>query len=227
MRHVHLKECISTQEEVKKVLRETKGDYLVSTDLQTAGIGRQGSKWVHFNQALAFSFTLEPNEELTLTPLEIGVLLARFFKPHVLLKWPNDLLNQEKAKVGGILCQIVDKKIVVGIGLNLQVDGEKVLESFPYPVSSIFSDDHSKLESNIKETLPAEIVRFIKSNRLNAKEVREDFMKWCLHKNQNVLIQNNDSSNKGKFVGIGDLGEALLESEGKVEKILTGSLRFS
>lgn len=226
MRHVHLKECISTQEEVKSALKKAPGDYLVSTDLQTGGIGRQGSQWIHFSKALAFSFTLTPNEELTLTPLEIGVLLAQFFKPKILLKWPNDLLNENKAKVGGILCQIVDKKIVVGIGLNLKIDKEHQENTFPYPVSALFQSSEN-LKENIMKELPLEIFEYIKTNRLKPTEVREEFMRSCLHKNQDVIIHNNESITKGKFVGLGSLGEALIENEGVTEKVLTGSLRFN
>jgi BirA family biotin operon repressor/biotin-[acetyl-CoA-carboxylase] ligase len=226
MHHVHLKECISTQEEVKKALKEAPGDYLISTDLQTGGIGRQGAKWLHFSKALAFSFTLTPNEELTLTPLEIGVLLARFFKPKVLLKWPNDLLDKNKAKVGGILCQIVGKKIVVGVGLNLILDQENKTQQFPYPVSSIF-ESKEELKENILKDLPYEIVKFIKDNRLNPSTVRDEFMNWCLHKNQNVFIHNTESITEGRFIGIGKLGEALLDKEGTTIKVLTGSLRFN
>lgn len=224
MHQIHLKECTSTQEEVKRLLKENPGDYLISTDSQVAGIGRQGSQWIHFEDALAFSFTLKANEELTLTPLEIGCLLAIYFKPKVHLKWPNDLLDKDGAKIGGILCQIVNDRIVVGIGLNLK--NKKEESHFPYPVSSLF-DEHEVLDINIKESLPIKIVDFILKNRQSPSLVRENFLNNCVHKNKEVTITNNDRVDSGTFIGIGQKGEALIEDKGSTQKVLTGSLRFS
>ncbi len=225
MHHIHLKETASTQQAIKEAMTRGSQDLLVSTDHQSHGFGRQGAPWSHFDEALAFSFTLEPNETLTLTPLEIGILLAKFFKPNVLLKWPNDLLNNRNEKTGGILCQLVGEKIVVGIGINL-ISGKKE-KSFDYPVGSLFKE-RSQLKGNYKKLLPFEIVEHIKKNRLSSEETREIFFNYCAHRNQNVEIINGSQSISGKFVGIGENGEALLENDqGKISKHLTGSLRFN
>ncbi len=223
MHHVHLKECPSTQDEVKRAIAKNPGEYLISTDFQNQGVGRQGSKWIHFSDALAFSFTLKPNQEITLTPLEIGILLAKFFSPRVLIKWPNDLLNEKDEKIGGILCQLVNKQIIVGIGLNLKLKEEDEC-NFPYPVNAIFNDEN--LESDIKKNLPPKIVEFILANRLTPDQVHKEFNQYCSHLNKEVTISNNSDSKNGKFIGISPIGEALLDNDTEVCKVLSGTLRF-
>jgi BirA family biotin operon repressor/biotin-[acetyl-CoA-carboxylase] ligase len=224
MHHIHLSQTSSTQEEVKRALKQGSGDYLVSTDKQMAGVGRQGSEWHQFENALAFSFTLKPNETLTLTPLEIGVHLAKFFSPKLKLKWPNDLLSHEGEKVGGILCQLVGEIIVVGIGINLKMP--TTIPAFPYQVSSLFNSDEI-IDPNIKKELPLKIVNYILNNRLSSRNVRNEFIKSCVHINKKVTILNNENQVMGKFIGIGENGEALLETgDNHREKILTGSLRY-
>ncbi len=224
MHHIHLSQTSSTQEEVKRALKQGSGDYLVSTDKQTAGVGRQGSEWHQFENALAFSFTLKPNETLTLTPLEIGVHLAKIFSPKLKLKWPNDLLSHEGEKVGGILCQLVGETIVVGIGINLKMPS--TVPPFPYQVSSLFNSDEI-IDPNIKKELPLKIVNYILNNRLSSENVRSEFIKSCVHINKEVTILNNENQVMGKFIGIGENGEALLESgDNHREKVLTGSLRY-
>lgn len=226
MHHIHLLETPSTQDEVKKALKEGAQEILISTDHQIAGRGRQGAKWVQFNDALAFSFTLKPNENLTLTPLEVGVHLANFFSSKVFLKWPNDLLNESGQKLGGILCQLVGNTVVVGIGLNLKTDKASLAShDFPYAVAGLFEE--SSLDSNIRKELPLKIVNFVLSNRLTKEEVEKEFLRHCLHKNKNVVIESGNDIFKGSFVGINADGAALIVDSDQQEKaVLTGSLTF-
>ncbi|MCR9204632.1 MAG: biotin--[acetyl-CoA-carboxylase] ligase [Halobacteriovoraceae bacterium] len=224
MKHLHLAKTASTQEILKEKVRMDGGQYLISTENQTQGKGRQGSAWEHFDCAIAFSFNIPPNEVLTLTSLEIGVHLANFFNGRTKLKWPNDLLNDRKEKVGGILCQLMGEQILVGIGLNLI--GAPSKPNFPYPVGSIL-DDSSSLTKDYKQSLPLEITEYILNNRLSAEDVRSRFNDYCIHNQCPVVISNSNESDKGEFIGIGENGEALLKKEGTIKKILTGSLRLT
>lgn len=224
MEHLHLAKTASTQEILKEKVQRDGGQYLITTDYQNQGKGRQGSAWEHFDCAIAFSFNIKPNEVLTLTSLEIGVLIANFFNGKAKLKWPNDLLNNQKEKVGGILCQLMGQQILVGIGLNLK--GTPSRADFPYPIGSIW-EESDPLEKDFKKSLPVEIAHYILENRLSPKEVRNQFNKYCIHIHCPVVITNTGESLEGLFVGIGENGEALLSNEGTTQKILTGSLRLA
>ena len=83
---------------------------------QTSGRGRLERIWVAPpGTALLVSFVLAPNALLSLAA---GVAAAIACGPEVRLKWPNDLLLDER-KVGGILVEATRDKAVCGIGINL------------------------------------------------------------------------------------------------------------
>jgi BirA family biotin operon repressor/biotin-[acetyl-CoA-carboxylase] ligase len=97
---------------------------------QTAGRGRRQRQWVSpLGAGLYFSIILRPQFEPSLWPLL--TLMAAVAAHDALLtacsldtdiKWPNDLLVDEK-KLCGILAETVDtatgRAVVVGIGINL------------------------------------------------------------------------------------------------------------
>jgi BirA family biotin operon repressor/biotin-[acetyl-CoA-carboxylase] ligase len=230
IKHTHLLETKSTQLELRKAVaaRHSRAyePLLISTNCQTEGTGRQGSSWNHYNNALAFSFTLQPSSVVTLTPLEIGVHLANYFQPNLKLKWPNDLLNSKEEKVGGIICQLYHDVILVGVGLNLYLsDKDKKDTPFPYPVGSIFKENNSKDED--KENLPKLIFDFILKSRLNTKELKEQWLQSCCHLNKHVTVSDHKNISKGIFIGLGENGEALIKDGDKIGKALTGSLRIN
>lgn len=99
---------------------------------QTAGHGRRGRAWISAGEAsLSFSVARalrpgeRPNPALTLA---IGVGLARALVRCGYrgfgLKWPNDVVTADQAKLAGILVEArgagVDRRaaVVVGVGLN-------------------------------------------------------------------------------------------------------------
>jgi len=106
MKHIHLDKVASTQNYLMKDPSFLNSNSLISCERQTAGYGRHERVWDDFTESLCFSFSLMPNESLSLTPLEIAISLSQFFKIHfnteLQLKWPNDILRDNK-KCGGII----------------------------------------------------------------------------------------------------------------------------
>jgi BirA family biotin operon repressor/biotin-[acetyl-CoA-carboxylase] ligase len=89
---------------------------IVIADHQTAGRGRVDHRWdAPPGTALLVSFVLEANPLLSLAA---GVAAAEACDPRVRLKWPNDLLLDDR-KLGGILVEATHDKAVCGIGINL------------------------------------------------------------------------------------------------------------
>jgi BirA family biotin operon repressor/biotin-[acetyl-CoA-carboxylase] ligase len=109
---VHLKSVPSTQD----IARDLPIGSIVLADHQSAGRGRQDHHWeAPEGTALLVSFVLPPNPLLSLAA---GVAAAEACGPRVRLKWPNDLLLDDK-KLGGILVEATSAKAVCGIGINL------------------------------------------------------------------------------------------------------------
>jgi BirA family transcriptional regulator, biotin operon repressor / biotin---[acetyl-CoA-carboxylase] ligase len=107
-------------------------------EYQTAGRGRRGRRWsVPLGAGLTLSagwqFTETPPELSALT-LAIGVVtrrvLARVAGVDVALKWPNDLVWDDR-KLGGILLDLTAEgqggcHVVAGIGINVALPAESL-----------------------------------------------------------------------------------------------------
>lgn len=118
---------------------------MVAAHRQTAGRGQWQASWLSAPGAsLACSFALHLGDTdvlsteafddrfLPITKLHMAIALGAFDylklrnMPDTAIKWPNDLVVGEK-KVGGILTESFAEQqgikwLVVGIGLNLQID---------------------------------------------------------------------------------------------------------
>ena len=103
---------------------------VVVADHQTAGRGRIGRKWASVpGKQLQFSAVLHPTvpkEQIPVMSLMVAVVVAEAMEKLLglapVLKWPNDILLNEK-KVCGILLELKTLRpkeplLVVGIGLN-------------------------------------------------------------------------------------------------------------
>ena len=114
-------ETTSTQSDLIKNFAA--GKVLVA-EYQSAGRGRLDRKFeIPARKGLTFSFCVEMNEELGWIPLITGLAVARAINKHmnsdlVEIKWPNDLLINEK-KLAGILSEKSPYGVVVGIGINI------------------------------------------------------------------------------------------------------------
>lgn len=119
--HLFLAEKIKNQEILPPVL--------VLTHHQSNGIGSRGNVWNEVKKGLYFSFALYEEdlpEDLALESVSIyfGYIFKEVLAKNgskVCLKWPNDLYLGQK-KIGGILCTKIKNVILVGIGLNLNVE---------------------------------------------------------------------------------------------------------
>jgi BirA family biotin operon repressor/biotin-[acetyl-CoA-carboxylase] ligase len=89
---------------------------VVVADHQTAGRGRHGRSWeAPAGSGLFVTFVLEPSP---IVVFAAGVAAAEACGRGVLLKWPNDLVLDDR-KLGGILAEIRNEYALVGIGINL------------------------------------------------------------------------------------------------------------
>lgn len=117
----HLDRVASTQDEARD--RFGGVPLAVSATAQDAGRGRSGAGWLNADRALAVSvaFTLPwPASSAPLLTLVAGLAARQALGPSgVLLKWPNDLVTEEGAKLGGILSELNGSVVVIGCGANL------------------------------------------------------------------------------------------------------------
>lgn len=231
MKHIHFKEIESTQnylrQEVTTLMKED-NHVLVSVETQTHGIGRKENRWVDSSGSIAFSCVIPSSEKLSLVPLWTSLTVKDFFKKkfqiELQLKWPNDLYYKNK-KCGGIICHKVDEVIVIGIGLNLSGKPDQLLDDLNQ--AGHLEISMNSLNQNFKEEIPLSIYQHILATPFVPEDIPNHFKDQCLFIGENVKISDDCDLTKGKFIGIGEWGEALVKDDttSTIAKIYNGSMR--
>ena len=132
---VHVRFAVdSTNSVLARRLREgARAPELCAAEIQTAGKGRQGRRWVSgLGRSLVLSVSWRfdaPAEGLSGLSLALGVALVEALAAGgfdgVMLKWPNDLVVDER-KLAGILVEVSrsgsgSAACVAGVGFNLDL----------------------------------------------------------------------------------------------------------
>jgi BirA family transcriptional regulator, biotin operon repressor / biotin---[acetyl-CoA-carboxylase] ligase len=213
VKHIKLSVCDSTQDELKA---HSEDRVLISTEKQSRGRGRGDHQWEHAEGSLAFSFSCAPHPQLTWQSLEVSVLVHQFilknFGIQLQLKWPNDLYYQNK-KCGGILLHHSDKRMHIGIGLNLLAHSKW---------GGILSD-HSLWSQSMCHDIPFEFACFYLSQTPMRVEIIKDYwLNSCFHLSKNVTLSEGNEEHSGLFTGLGPYGEALIDGK----SYFNGSLRI-
>lgn len=215
MNYIFLRSVDSTQAYVKERLKENKKDVIVRAEVQECGRGRIGRNWSSPSGGLWFSFDTEfSNEMITLV---VGVAVRKaceeVFNYRVLLKWPNDLILEGK-KVAGILCERVGDRVIIGIGINTNIDNIDVENSTSFLRITNEKIDNEKLMYKIIDNF----FEFTKKN----EEVIEEF-----RKNMAFIGEEKYVSAIGKTArikGISNEGHLIIEDEGNIQEVFIGEI---
>jgi BirA family biotin operon repressor/biotin-[acetyl-CoA-carboxylase] ligase len=141
--YLYKPECESTQLLlIGSGLRE---GAVAATDHQTGGRGRLGRSWQEApGTSVLLSVLLEPPADRRVPELSLvaALAVAEAVEQTVALaaqvKWPNDVMLNRR-KVAGILSELVDGTVVVGIGLNVNQTREQLPLSAPTEPGSLYS----------------------------------------------------------------------------------------
>ena len=201
----------STNDECKRI-SSNKDILVVTADKQTMGKGRKGKKWhsPEGNISLSIAFAdigFDMPISIATGILVRDALTEVFNLSSIKLKWPNDLVY-EKKKIGGILVEkevFADyTKAIVGIGINLELDKKE----------SWWGDLKDLNGKNLRDKI---INRILIKFEILLKNGLDDWKRlWhksCIHNDAIISVARNNETIKGKYLGINDAGELLLEKE--------------
>lgn len=164
----------STQLQALSILKkeqENAKNIIIMARTQSAGKGRMERKWQSPLGGLWLSIILKPDISaslLTFFPLAIGISICETIKEITgikpKLKWPNDVLINNKKVAGTIIDAGIEKDkidyIIVGIGINLNFSTKDILikqnkenhnNNFiePFPITTIKDENnHHEVDSN-------------------------------------------------------------------------------
>ncbi len=237
-----LDEIDSTNSEAKRISSTgLSPDYLViCAKRQTHGRGRSGNVWESIDGNLFMSIVVPSSGSLDtmcqlsfVSSLALENVLSSLFKSQNInttleLKWPNDVLINDK-KIAGILLEsagVNNEYIIIGIGVN-------VCASPQIPDRSI-TDLHSEGLVFVEKH---EIMnRFMSNFAVLYKDwtmkgflpLRKKWLKKAKGLGKIISVNTGTSRISGKFVDIDFKGQARINiSSGQVHSINTGELFFS
>ena len=124
---VKFKQIDSTNNYLKNSYKLLDNFTFVTADYQTNGKGRNDRVWSsNEGENLMFSFLIKDQDLLKkfhtlsiISAIEVAKLLEEYQFTGVSIKWPNDVLMNEKKVCGILLEGQILEYVVVGIGLNV------------------------------------------------------------------------------------------------------------
>jgi BirA family transcriptional regulator, biotin operon repressor / biotin---[acetyl-CoA-carboxylase] ligase len=156
--YTFLPECPSTQEAIPAGAGE---GTVVAADVQTAGRGRLGRSWeAPAGTSLLFSIALTPSvvpERLPGLTLTAADAVADALPVATTIKHPNDVLAGGR-KISGILGEARDGRVVLGIGINVNLPAELLPRETVTPPTSLLVEtgvehDRGELLAAVLEAL--------------------------------------------------------------------------
>lgn len=241
--YIHHFSCLdSTNIEAAKMAKNNAQNWtVVVADEQTEGKGRYNREWESTSGfGLYFSIILRPKLDiryLNILNLSTALTIRDFLLSYlninsanserdIHLKWPNDVLVNQK-KICGILLKssIINNKlnyVIVGIGINVNHSTDDFSESLKRNATSLFIETGRKwvLEEILESFLHNYFSAFPNWTDDEISQIIDRYEKNLLFKYENIQIKLHETIVSGILKGIDRYGHLCLLSAGK-EKIIS------
>ena len=223
-------ETSSTMEIAKDLARKGCPDFtVVIAGRQKKGRGRLNRAWISDAGGLYFTLVLRPRLPIVLsarvsflTSLTLARVLQNWCKIDAKVKWPNDILVQER-KISGMLTELEAEAdqvnfINVGIGINVNNDPSRS-EPRASSIKKILGQSVSRRE--LLSRFLDELETRMQQSDLDG--IVSEWKKYTVTLNRNVRIVTNRETYEGLAVDVDDNGALVLElGDGTLKKILYG-----
>jgi BirA family biotin operon repressor/biotin-[acetyl-CoA-carboxylase] ligase len=213
----------------------TNGTILIA-EKQTKGRGRKDRQWYSTKGLnLTFSILLTDKKYFTkrfnlinfATALSTAMAIENLFQLRTELKWPNDVLINNK-KVAGVLIESSSKgekieSVVIGIGIN--VNQTSFQGSYNIQPTSLKMETGENVE---RETLLAELLNVFEETLgqviSNYKWVLKEWKERCRMIGEKISVSNGEKTKNGIFDDLDENGFMILKNKDKIEKIYFGDV---
>lgn len=206
---VKFKEIDSTNNYLKNSYKLLNNFTFVVAEFQSKGKGRNDRVWSSEEGAnLMFSFLIKDQDLLKkysalsiISAVEVAKVLEGYQIKGVSIKWPNDVLINDKKVCGILLEGQILEYLVVGIGLNVN---QKVFpEGLRRPATSLSLETNKDFNiDEIEQKLFSNIIKDI--SNLNEKDCLDYFRNHNYLLNKRVKVLMNDQPFMGEVIGIDD-----------------------
>lgn len=232
----------STNDYIKRQLREgiiLAEGHTVVAECQTDGKGRRGKVWVSpFGSHLYMTRYCQSADGLAAASglsLAVGIAvleaIGTFVDAEVKLKWPNDVLINNK-KIAGVLVEAEGQSdglchLIIGIGINVampELSGQAIDQ--PWSDLNSYANgaiDRNELAKALIEKLDAVIAEY-KESQLT--ELYETWNKHNAYKSKLIKLQSANTTKTGICLGVDTTGALLVEdlNTHKIQKFHGGEI---
>jgi BirA family biotin operon repressor/biotin-[acetyl-CoA-carboxylase] ligase len=223
----------STNVDLAEAAANGEPEQVLVTDLQTAGKGRRGRVWDSPAEAGVLMSVLvrevDPADAfwaVGAVALAASQAIDELIEPPCRLKWPNDVLiltNDGDRKVAGVLAQVVEGGIVVGIGTNA---------NWPKSVPEVMAERGTAVSRHLRSgdvvdrpALAAQILlRAIGHLASDRATLRSEWKRGCATLNRRVRLELEGSVKLGIATDIADDGALQIEENGVISTYQVGDI---
>ncbi|MBQ7668569.1 MAG: biotin--[Clostridia bacterium] len=224
MKIIKFDEIDSTQKYIKDNIIDIEDDTVVCAKVQTAGRGRTGNIWQSKEGGLWFSCVFDvsnvDSKRLELFTMFVGVsvfnVLKELYDIDVKLKWPNDLYINGK-KLCGIIAEIIDNKVIIGIGINTNISKEYLITTG----TSLLNELNKQVDNGLIMMNICEVLIKNKAN-FDVEDIVDTFRNNMIYKNEKYFIK---SLNKEVIIkDVDENGALVYEENGTIKTIDFGEI---
>ena len=204
-------------------------------ELQTAGRGRRGRRWVTpFGRSIAVSLGFElglPVGAVGGLSLAVGLAVAEFLRhegiDEAVVKWPNDVYVGG-AKVCGTLMEVVARAeqcaCIVGIGLNVDLPAD-AHAAIDQEVTDLRTHGLSMDRNGIAAALASRVVEAVRRfGREGFLPRRSAYDQLHLCQGRNCRIVQGDQSREGVVLGVTGDGALQMRCAGEIIELTGGEV---
>ena len=200
---------------------------IVRAEHQTNGKGRLGRTWQDGDDLL-FSILIKEKIDIpTDYSLLIAASLLKSLKQYnPMVKWPNDIMINDK-KVSGILLEAITKEkiecVIIGVGIN--VNTNTFAEELKNKATSLYQVsgeviDKEKLFNLVTTTFINDYNDYVNENSNYIELIKEHFYL----QDKIVSFNYQGKEQKGKVIGLSNKGEIIIDTSKQILNISTGEI---
>ena len=211
---------------------------LVCAEMQTAGRGRMGRRWVsppgsNIYASLVMKQISNPfYATVTASLAVLALLLDTLPRGGFFIKWPNDIYTGHK-KISGILCEAVSgpkgiSGIIAGIGVNINLE-QPELDRIDQPAASLKSISGTSFDLEELTGLLAEKLAESYGTYLASPE--KLFAEWKSHNrilgHEVTVVEPGGAGCRVLARDIAENGELIVEENGKLRRFNCGDVSLA
>ena len=228
---LHFNEIDSTNVYAKNLVLSNHNinNTIIIADKQTNGKTTKNTNWISpvGNLYVTYIMKLKENEEKFFHQLSfitaislIETITQKFDNTNIKLKWPNDILLNNK-KLSGILIEKEGLFSIIGVGININSNPDRNYTR--YPSTNLLSEDCYIEKNDLLNIFTKNLINNINiCKEYTFSKIIKNIIPYLYKLNENIIFNFNNNIFIGKFIGINCNGALLLNIDSEVKTFYSG-----